>query len=261
MSGVSPSAVSGPHRRGGSRFSQNSSPVDVTIGSSRVGKDIDRTGRSASKGRRRRAAQEMRRVEQMCWDQVRSEQHGLDDVEDDYMEATANQVLTPGGSRRRMRRSRRRHGSHGDMLDELVTAEHELMGGADEGLALAMALSLSLTDTSSSVESSFSVASSRGSIDRARNAPDMSYEELVALESVSCVLPDSVVDLLQVTEIEDNDDILAHDDVCAICLGEYVEADHVLHLPCRHCFHEKCGREWLLRYSKFCPVCKQCVQG
>lgn len=49
--------------------------------------------------------------------------------------------------------------------------------------------------------------------------------------------------------------------MCPICLGELVEGDSAVVLPCGHMFHENCGSEWLLRYSKCCPVCKQEVPG
>lgn len=45
--------------------------------------------------------------------------------------------------------------------------------------------------------------------------------------------------------------------MCPICLGELVEGDSAVVLPCSHTFHENCGSEWLLQYSKCCPVCKQ----
>ncbi|XP_024394056.1 uncharacterized protein [Physcomitrium patens] len=38
--------------------------------------------------------------------------------------------------------------------------------------------------------------------------------------------------------------------------GEYEHGDLQVNLPCHHGFHQACGAEWLLSYSKLCPVCK-----
>jgi E3 ubiquitin-protein ligase DOA10 len=42
---------------------------------------------------------------------------------------------------------------------------------------------------------------------------------------------------------------------CAICQGDYALGDTLAHLPCQHAFHEACVSEWLVKYSKKCPVC------
>lgn len=47
--------------------------------------------------------------------------------------------------------------------------------------------------------------------------------------------------------------------VCAICQCDYEDADLLIKLPCTHKFHHGCGSEWLLNYSKLCPVCKHDV--
>lgn len=46
------------------------------------------------------------------------------------------------------------------------------------------------------------------------------------------------------------------DSVCAICLGEYKDAEMLRMLPdCRHFFHLTCVDEWL-RLNASCPVCR-----
>lgn len=43
---------------------------------------------------------------------------------------------------------------------------------------------------------------------------------------------------------------------CSICLEDFVEAERVFLLPCRHLFHEACVNEWLKRHGN-CPNCKR----
>ena len=44
-------------------------------------------------------------------------------------------------------------------------------------------------------------------------------------------------------------------DNCAICLGEFMKGEKVYFLPCIHCFHADCLREWNKK-NKSCPTCK-----
>ncbi|CAK7264194.1 hypothetical protein SEPCBS57363_000954 [Sporothrix epigloea] len=45
---------------------------------------------------------------------------------------------------------------------------------------------------------------------------------------------------------------------CTICICELVLNDMVLHLPCKHWFHEECGLTWLRQHNT-CPVCRKAV--
>lgn len=47
-------------------------------------------------------------------------------------------------------------------------------------------------------------------------------------------------------------------EACAICLGEYTEADEVAELGCdeRHYFHATCLEDWIKRKPE-CPLCKK----
>ncbi|EFJ21100.1 hypothetical protein SELMODRAFT_417741 [Selaginella moellendorffii] len=80
-------------------------------------------------------------------------------------------------------------------------------------------------------------------------------QSLVELESVKCVASPALVASLDRTVFSDGGGGGSADS-CVICQNEYVGGDNLSRLPCKHDVHEACGSEWLLNYSKLCPVCK-----
>ncbi|XP_024538578.1 probable E3 ubiquitin-protein ligase HIP1 [Selaginella moellendorffii] len=199
--------------------------------------DSTRNERSIGKGRRRRAAAEQRRIEQQRWGQF---------DEDKDEDGATDLILAPAPRRRSRRPSRREL-----LQDELQLARDELemealrlrYGGSHE-LDIALALSLSLSDEPTYAHAEATAVSL-----------DMSYESLVELESVKCVASPALVASLDRTVFSDGGGGGSADS-CVICQNEYVGGDNLSRLPCKHDVHEACGSEWLLNYSKLCPVCK-----
>jgi len=46
-----------------------------------------------------------------------------------------------------------------------------------------------------------------------------------------------------------------HRTSCAVCLQEMVAEEMAVRLPCAHCFHEECVRQWLKKQHT-CPTCR-----
>lgn len=172
--------------------------------------------RKAAKGRRRRAAAEQRRIEQQRWGKYLGE-----DDEDDFSLVQPSPPVSAGVARRRRRRNERH---------SLPAEEDLLLELDDPDLALSLALSLSISEGN-----------------------DMSYESLVQLENVSCVASAATVAALPMCVFVTEE---LNADVCVICQSEYDHGDSQVRLPCLHNFHHACGSEWLLKYSRLCPVCK-----
>ena len=50
-----------------------------------------------------------------------------------------------------------------------------------------------------------------------------------------------------------------NNEVCCICLNEYLIEEKVITLPrCEHLFHSQCIKSWL-RQSNTCPFCRMVV--
>ena len=47
---------------------------------------------------------------------------------------------------------------------------------------------------------------------------------------------------------------LLHNDTCNVCLEDFIEGEEVKLLNCKHAFHEKCIKTWIIKKGK-CPVC------
>lgn len=43
---------------------------------------------------------------------------------------------------------------------------------------------------------------------------------------------------------------------CSICMEEIEKGNEIIRLPCKHIFHEKCIKSYLLEYNYKCPLCR-----
>ena len=47
---------------------------------------------------------------------------------------------------------------------------------------------------------------------------------------------------------------------CAICMEDFRLNEEAKRLPCKHCFHEQCIKDWLKLHGT-CPVCRKNLNG
>ena len=47
---------------------------------------------------------------------------------------------------------------------------------------------------------------------------------------------------------------------CNICMDEYKINDKIIILDCKHIFHRRCIKHWLLQEKVTCPVCRKDVR-
>ncbi|CAA3007261.1 probable E3 ubiquitin- ligase RHG1A isoform X1 [Olea europaea subsp. europaea] len=91
---------------------------------------------------------------------------------------------------------------------------------------------------------------------------DMSYEELLALEeqigSVSTGLREEEIfwRLKWYRHITFLSSSPKEEDLCCICLDEYIEGQDIGELDCCHKFHHDCIKKWLMQKNT-CPMCKR----
>lgn len=85
---------------------------------------------------------------------------------------------------------------------------------------------------------------------------NMTYEEMLELEekigSVSKGLSQEQIDKLPKKVHQEED----QDELCSVCYYNAKEGEEITVLPCKHCFHSECIKEWLVK-EKVCPMCKQ----
>lgn len=230
----------------------------------------------SGKGRRRRAAAEQRRIEQERWGEwLTTPNHndnaaeGEDEDEPENEEVYTSLQAPTRTVRRRNRRRKNRQGAalHLDQLrlevdyymnenldSPTFDAEDRSHGSNsddyDMGIALAVSLSLSQSGNGSS---------DQNAIYSGQYGSNLSYERLTPLENVRCVAPAAIVNSLSVNAFVGNkasEELVEPAEVCAICQCEYESGDPIMSLPCTHGFHHHCGSQWLLNYSKLCPICK-----
>ncbi|KAG2432837.1 hypothetical protein HXX76_008570 [Chlamydomonas incerta] len=94
---------------------------------------------------------------------------------------------------------------------------------------------------------------------------DLTYEDMLALGDlagkVSKGLPHEVLARLPVQDVASlrGGGGAITLDRCCICQVEFEDSDPATALPCRHCYHSACVRQWL-QQSKACPVCSKEIE-
>lgn len=46
---------------------------------------------------------------------------------------------------------------------------------------------------------------------------------------------------------------------CVICLDKFIKSDEINILDCKHYYHMKCLKIWLLEYNNSCPICRELI--
>ena len=66
---------------------------------------------------------------------------------------------------------------------------------------------------------------------------------------------DSQLDALPVVKYDKTDSTMKELPACAICLEEFSAQEKLARLPCKHFFHAKCIKDWLV-LNATCPNCR-----
>ena len=66
------------------------------------------------------------------------------------------------------------------------------------------------------------------------------------------------IDILKHVKEMDLTEDLDEDNTCAICCSNFCKNDEIFILKCKHFYHKKCSRNWLLD-NETCPCCRQCI--
>jgi len=69
-------------------------------------------------------------------------------------------------------------------------------------------------------------------------------------------LVEDIISLLEVSKIENIDNLPIDKKICNICFKNFKNADTTFILPCSHFYHENCIRN-MLNKNGYCPTCKE----
>lgn len=105
----------------------------------------------------------------------------------------------------------------------------------DVELALAISLSMAESEVPSDTANPFAFGE------------ELTYNQLSELEDVKVPADPGVVNSLLVA---------SEPGECSVCKEDYQAGEGSKELPCGHAFHSECIGNWLLHYSKRCPICK-----
>ncbi len=83
---------------------------------------------------------------------------------------------------------------------------------------------------------------------------NMTYEELLELEEKMGKVSKGITEeqFARVKKMQAQ----GTEEVCSVCYYNIKEGEDINQLPCLHCYHVDCIKEWLLK-ERLCPLCKQ----
>lgn len=93
-----------------------------------------------------------------------------------------------------------------------------------------------------------------------RDLSPQDYEMLLQLDEFSPQPRRPTISASSASELAPASREIFAGEMCSICLGEFEEEEDIRQLPCEHCFHSGCIREWLTAHSSQCPLCQLHVQ-
>ena len=74
------------------------------------------------------------------------------------------------------------------------------------------------------------------------------------LNDVVITIDNEELNKLHTFKLDDN-----LDDICTICMNNYIKNDTLMELPCKHSFHCDCIKTYLNKYNYKCPICRNDV--
>ena len=77
------------------------------------------------------------------------------------------------------------------------------------------------------------------------------YDLLVQLD---CSVKPKTLSKAKIDSLRSDNVINAADDICSICIEDYISGDVRRFLACDHHFHDHCIRTWLSTTSNRCPI-------
>ena len=83
---------------------------------------------------------------------------------------------------------------------------------------------------------------------------NMTYEELLELEEQMGKVSKGITEdqFARISQAEAR----GTEELCSVCYSNIKQGEQIKQLPCQHCYHVDCIREWLMK-ERVCPLCKQ----
>lgn len=70
-------------------------------------------------------------------------------------------------------------------------------------------------------------------------------------------VPNAIKDAVEASKLGRKRKLLEDEEICVICLKEYIAEDMIGTLRCKHSYHDVCIKKWLTKtIKKDCPMCR-----